>query len=121
MNTTSDISGSKSAFKRTEEMWQKTLILVVWDSWFELWSVRNGGVHGKTRTTRAQAERREVDRQLTELYAARQFMEAEPVIRKNVRKIRKVPLRGERSLRNHIFREQGTVSTAAEVFTFAWC
>ena len=26
----------KSAFKRTGEMWQKTFILVIWDTWFEL-------------------------------------------------------------------------------------
>ena len=119
----------KSAFKRTGERWQKTLVLVIWDSWFDLWSIRNGEIHGTTRSTRAEAERREVVRQLTELYAARQFMEpqvqemldedqetqlqrpigvtknwlvvAGPVIRRNVRKVRKATLQGVRSLRSY--------------------
>lgn len=117
----------RSVFKRTGEMWQKSLILVIWDSWFDLWSTRNGEVHGKTRVTLAQAERREVDRQLTDIYAARQFMEphVEALLEedqdtqmkrtvratknwlamagpaRNVRKFRKVSLRGVHSLRSY--------------------
>ena len=117
----------KTEFKRTGERWQQLLIQVIWDAWFELWTLRNGEIHGTTAATRSQAQRREVDRQLTELYAARPFMEspvqallevnqeaqmqrplrvtenwlamAGPVIRKNVRKVRKVSLQGVRSLR----------------------
>ena len=36
---------------------------------------RESEIHGTTRSTRAEAERREVVRQLTELYAERNFME----------------------------------------------
>jgi hypothetical protein len=94
-----------------------------------MWSLRNEELDGKTTATRAQAERREVDLQLTELYATRHFMEpqveallvedqekhmdqtvraktnwlamAGPVIRRNVRKIRKASLQGVRSLRSY--------------------
>jgi hypothetical protein len=50
---------------------------VIWDLWFELWAgIRNGEVHGTTTAARAQAqERRELNRQLNEIFALRGFME----------------------------------------------
>ena len=57
----------KSAFKRTGERWQQQFISVIWGSWFQLWSMRNGEVHGTNTETRALAQRKEVGRQLTEI------------------------------------------------------
>ena len=119
----------KSAFKRTGERWQQ-LIMVIWSSWFQLWtSTRNGEVHRTTTETRAMAQRKEVCRQLTEIYASRAFMEpkaeellesdpethmqrpthvnknwmamAGPAIRRSVRRIKKVLLQGVRSLQTY--------------------
>ena len=119
----------KTSFKRTGARWQQQFITVIWDAWFNLWSTRNGEVHGTTAATRAQAQRREVARQITEIYASRDLMEPEaaalletnedthvqrpthvtqnwlalagPVIRKSVRRIKKVSLQGVRSLRSY--------------------
>ena len=88
--------------------------------------IRNGEVHGKTTASRVQAKRREVARQVTEIYASRDFMEPEaqallvtdqdtqmqqptytttnwlamtgPVLRDSVRRIKKVSLQGVQSL-----------------------
>ena len=59
----------KSLFKRTGERWQQQFISVIWCSWFQLWSLRNGEVHGTNAATRAEAQRREVGRQIDEIYA----------------------------------------------------
>ena len=119
----------KTTYKRTGEIWQKAFVLVIWDLWFELWTLRNGEIHGTTSQTRLGAERREIDRQLTELYAERPFMDpqvevmlaedqathmqrplgmtknwlamAGPVIRRNVKRIRKASVQGVRSLRSY--------------------
>ena len=119
----------KTPFKRTGERWQQQFILVIWGAWFRLWSIRNGEVHGTTSATRAQAQRREVGRQLTEIYASRNFMEpavqlllendqethmqrpthvtknwlamAGPVIRRNVCRIKKQSLQRVRALRSY--------------------
>ena len=119
----------KSKYKRTGNRWQQQLITTVWENWFELWAIRNGEVHGTTETSRAQAQRREVDRQLVEIYASRVFMEEEtqvllepdqaahaqrpthvnknwlamagPVIRSSVRRMKRVSLQGVRSLRSY--------------------
>ena len=91
--------------------------------------LRNGEVHGTMLATRAQAQRQEIARQLTESYASRKFMEPEglallgtdqeahlqqptqstknwlavagPVICNIVRRIKKVFLQGARSLRSY--------------------
>ena len=70
----------KSPSKRTGERWQKQFIITIWELWFRLWALRNGEVHGTTHETRSQAQRREVDRQLTEIYASRMFMDPETQI-----------------------------------------
>ena len=98
---------------------------------FELWAIRNGEVHGTTTATRVQAQRPEANRQLTDLFASRDFMEppvwellaedpeaqmqrpkrtaqnwlamAGPVvIRQSIRRVKKVSLQGVRSLRAYI-------------------
>jgi hypothetical protein len=119
----------KTAFKRTGERWQQQLIMVIWEDWFRLWTLRNGEVHGTTSATRAQAHRREVGRQLADIYASRTLMEPEvqqlleedqekhmqrethvtqnwlamagPVIRRSVRRIRKRSLEGVRAIRSY--------------------
>ena len=119
----------KTGFKRTGERWQQHFIVVIWEAWFRLWKMRNGEVHGTISATRAQAQRREVGRQLTDIYASRTFMEPEvqqllevdqethmqrpihvtqnwlamagPVIRRSVRRIRKRSLQGVRALRSY--------------------
>ena len=102
---------------------------MIWEQWFKLWSIRNGEVHGTTTASRAKAQQREVARQVTEIYAVREFMEPEaqvllatdqethmqqsthttknwlamagPVIRASVRRIKKVSLQGVRSLQSY--------------------
>ena len=121
----------KAGFKRTGEHWQQQFVKVIWDSWCQLWRMRNGEVHGTSAAaTRAQAQRREVGRQLTEIYASQEFMEPAaqalleedqdahatrpthaviqnwlsmvgPVIRRSVRRVKKTSLQGVRSLREY--------------------
>ena len=67
----------KSSYKRTGDRWQQQFIKVIWEAWYQLWSLRNGEVHGNTAATRVQAQRREVERQLTDISASRGFMEPE--------------------------------------------
>ena len=120
---------AKSKYKRTGSQWQKQFITVIWEQWFQLWGIRNGEVHGTTTASRAQAQRREVARQVTAIYSSREFMEPEvqsllatdqetqlqqpthttknwlamagPVIRASVRRIKKVSLQGVRSLQSY--------------------
>lgn len=122
----------KAAYKRTGARWQQKLITVIWELWYALWEIRNGEVHGTTEATRAQAQRQEVNRQLTAIFADRAFMEPEvqnlleadpetqiqrpqlltknwlamvgPVIRSSVRRRKKVSLAGVRSLRTYFQR-----------------
>ncbi|KAI2507325.1 hypothetical protein MHU86_7161 [Fragilaria crotonensis] len=60
--------------------WQVNLILVVWEQWHTLWKQRNGEVHGHDERTKAEASRRDVRRQLTEIYRNRSLYEACPKI-----------------------------------------
>ena len=55
--------------------WQVNLILLVWEQWHTLWKQRNGEVHGHDERTRAEASRRKVRRQLTEIYRNRSLYE----------------------------------------------
>ena len=123
----------KTKFKRTGERWQKQFIATIWESWFELWSIRNGEVHGTTAESRARAQRREINREVNELFAERAFMEpqvqalldtdpesqmrrpqrltknwlamAGPVIRNNARRVRRASIQGVRSLRAYFPRQ----------------
>jgi hypothetical protein len=64
----------KVKFKRTGERRQKQFIVTIWECWFELWNIRNG-VNGTTAVSRARAQRREVNRDVNELFAEQGFME----------------------------------------------
>ena len=55
--------------------WQVNLILVVWEQWHMLWKQRNGEVHGHDERTKAEASRRDVRRQLEEIYRNRSLYE----------------------------------------------
>ena len=61
--------------KRTGEQWQVKLIVTMWTSWEQRWADRNKALHGHDAVTRAQAQRREVRRQLDLVYQQRPFME----------------------------------------------
>jgi hypothetical protein len=127
---------NKSAYKRAGAWWQQQLITTIWELGFQLRAVRNGQVHHTARLeTRPQAQRREVERQLTEIYNSRGFMDrkaqvlletnqeihvqrpmhvnkswlamAGPVIRRSVRRMKKASLRGVRSLRSYFPRRGG--------------
>jgi hypothetical protein len=47
----------------------------MWTSWEQRWADRNKALHGHDAVTRAQAQRREVQRQLDLVYQQRPFME----------------------------------------------
>ena len=61
--------------KRTGDRWQVKFIIKIWDEWDARWSERNKALHGHNATTRTQAQRRETQRQLEEIYSQRNFME----------------------------------------------
>lgn len=67
----------KAKSKYNGSQWQKQFITMIWEQWFQLWAIRNGEVHGTTTMLRAHAQRREMARQVTEIYASREFMEPE--------------------------------------------
>ena len=69
----------KTKFKRTGERWQKQFIVTIWECWFELWKIRNGEVHGTTTESRSLAQRRELNREVNELFAERGFMDPQEV------------------------------------------
>jgi exonuclease III len=55
--------------------WQISLIKFVWERWHTLWRQRNQDVHGFDATTRAEASRREVRRNLNDIYRNRNMYE----------------------------------------------
>jgi Reverse transcriptase (RNA-dependent DNA polymerase) len=61
--------------KKSGLTWQTGLINLIWEKWYDLWKMRNEDVHGKDMASRAQAEKREVKRQLNEIYDMRNQME----------------------------------------------
>ena len=126
----------KSPFKCAGARWQQQLIITIWEEWYRLWAVRNGEVHGTTSATREHTQRREVDRQLTDIHASRNFNEPEvlglleveqevhmqrpthvtqnwlakagPVIWRSVRRVKKASLQqGVRALRSYFPRTGG--------------
>jgi signal transduction histidine kinase len=66
---------SSSIIKQTGERWLVNLILFVWDKWYTLWKQRNQELHGDDVLTRAAAERKEIQRQLQDIYQRRQDLE----------------------------------------------
>jgi hypothetical protein len=64
-----------TSIKRTGDKWQVQLIVHIWTQWERAWNDRNQTVHGNTTTTRNEAIRREVRRQLEVVYQNRHLME----------------------------------------------
>ena len=61
--------------RQTGLRWQTAIISTVWTQWFLLWEVRNKSLHGADVQAKAQAERREVERMLVDIYDVRNQME----------------------------------------------
>ena len=61
--------------KRTGDQWQAQLIATIWKSWDRRWVERNKAAHGHNATTRQQALKRDVQRQLEKIYSQRHLME----------------------------------------------
>jgi hypothetical protein len=55
--------------------WQANLIQLIWEQWYHLWKQRNGEVHGSDEKTRTDAAKREMRRQLEEIYSQRSMYE----------------------------------------------
>ncbi|KAI2506424.1 hypothetical protein MHU86_8050 [Fragilaria crotonensis] len=59
----------------TGARWQVAIISTLWQQWFLLWEVRNKALHGDDARSRAQADRKMVERTLTDIYDLRNQME----------------------------------------------
>ncbi|KAI2497031.1 hypothetical protein MHU86_793 [Fragilaria crotonensis] len=59
----------------TGQRWQIAVIRSIWQQWFLLWALRNKALHGADARLQTQAERRVVERTLTDLYDYRNQME----------------------------------------------
>ena len=109
--------------------WQISLIKFVWERWHTLWRQRNQDVHGFDATTRAEASRREVRRNLNDIYRNRNMYEEHvqqlllhdvedherfhvkvtknwislnaPIFRESFRKVQQRALGGMRSIRSY--------------------
>lgn len=55
--------------------WQVAIITVIWEQWYDLWTLRNADVHGKDVAAKALAEKRELRRRLELIYNRRAHME----------------------------------------------
>ena len=114
--------------RRDGSQWQVKLIVLMWDQWRLLWSLRNSDVHGKDSATRARAERAATARDLREVYDQRQHLEPQvasllheqehehrrplsmtrnwiavnlPIVRRSVRRVKNHSARGTQSLRTY--------------------
>ena len=61
--------------KKSGLIWQTGLITLLWEQWYIVWKIRNEDVHGKDMSSRAAAEKKEVTRQLGEIYDLSNQME----------------------------------------------
>jgi hypothetical protein len=61
--------------RQTGQTWQTAIISCIWQQLFLLWTIRNQALHGADSRLQAQAARREVERQLTDLYDLCNHME----------------------------------------------
>ena len=122
-------TNSEIQSKRTPEQWLIGLISVLWDQWYLLWDDRNHDLHGRDAQQRQSQLRQEVQRQLREIYAKQQFMDPNvralllrdpeahntqslqvtvnwlrmnaPIFRENIKKVRRMALKGVRSIRTY--------------------
>lgn len=58
----------KKTTKQTGHRWQVAMIGLLWEQWWVVWESRNKDLHGADERSRAQAETRELQRKLRELY-----------------------------------------------------
>ena len=105
------------------------LVTVLWDQWYTLWEERNQDLHGRDNQQRQSNLRREVHRQLSNIYAKKHFLDPKvrslllrdpeahatqplqvtvnwlrmntPIFKENVRKVRRMALEGVRSIRTY--------------------
>jgi hypothetical protein len=61
--------------KFTGDGWQICIITLLWKHWRVLWKQRNNDVHGHDASASVQAEKRDVKRQLEQIYKARSQLE----------------------------------------------
>jgi hypothetical protein len=61
--------------RRTGHSWQVAIIRCVWSRWYLVWEMRNHDLHGADESSRAKANREEVERSLRVIYDARALME----------------------------------------------
>ena len=113
----------------TPEKWLTGLIAVLWEQWYILWEDRNLDLHGRDKKNRQSNLRKEVNRQLNEIYAKRHFLDPNfnslllqnpeahndhslqvtinwlrmnaPRFTENMRKVRRLALEGVRSIRTY--------------------
>jgi hypothetical protein len=72
---TSITSENGQLYEKLDLTWQIGLIKLLWDKWQELWKRRNEDVHRKGMASKAAAEKRDVKRQLLEIYALKNHIE----------------------------------------------
>ncbi|KAI2499831.1 hypothetical protein MHU86_14648 [Fragilaria crotonensis] len=127
--TTVADSANSPTHKKTPEQWLIGLINVLWEQWFILWAERNQDLHGRDAQKRQSQLRRDVHRQLQEIYNNKPFMDPKvrslllqnpeahsaqslqvttnwlrihvPIVKANVRKVRRMALEGMRSIRTY--------------------
>ena len=58
----------KKTKTQTGQRWQVTMIGILWEQWWAIWTSRNQDRHGADAKAKAQAEAREAHRKLRELY-----------------------------------------------------
>ena len=61
--------------KRSGQKWQIQLITHIWQQWIILWKLRNAELHGRNNATKSMAIRREMERELHEVYDHRHHYE----------------------------------------------
>ena len=120
---------SDDKIKRTGAKWQTQLIVHIWTQWESAWNERNTALHGHNLTTKNEAIRRDVRRQLEVIYQNRNMMEPSvqelllespmdhdqqqltttrnwlamhgPVFRESIRRVRNNALQNVRSIRSY--------------------
>jgi len=122
-------SGRPLTNARTPEQWLCGLIKVMWEQWFTLWEERNQDLHGRDSLTKQSHLWQEVNKQLRDIYAMKQFMDPKvralllqdsdahatqslhvtrnwirmnlPIFKENVRKVRRMALDRMKSIRTY--------------------
>lgn len=121
--------------------WQANLLQLIWEQWYHLWKQRNGEVHGSDEKTRTDTAKREMRRQLEEIYSQRSMYETHvqellhreledhdqrslavtknwllsnaPIFRQSYRRVKRKVVTGMRSIREYgWFQPEITCSTS---------